>query len=73
MYTGRTMYTYTVSNETKHIPAGKKNLKNLAGKENDALKTITHKRQCHFCGSLQMIPSGTCFVCLSCGSSLGCS
>lgn len=36
----------------------------------DVLDT-THT--CDFCGSTQMIPTGTCFVCRNCGSSLGCS
>ncbi|MBU2514986.1 hypothetical protein KJ966_27000 [bacterium] len=30
-------------------------------------------RKCSVCGNSFLIPSGTCFVCQICGTSLGCS
>lgn len=33
---------------------------------------VSLNRKCDFCGSVQMLPSGSCFVCQVCGTSMGC-
>jgi len=42
-------------------------------KKGNQSDTITTEHYCHFCGSTQVVPTGTCFVCRNCGSSEGCS
>jgi hypothetical protein len=42
-------------------------------KERVREKKSVDKRVCIVCGSSFLVPSGTCFICLNCGSSSGCS
>ena len=59
-------YSKSLENKLKNIPTEKLN-------SEDFIPEGHHKVKCNNCGSEQIVPNGTCSLCLSCGSTSGCS
>ena len=36
-------------------------------------ETVQNYQKCDYCGTSAMVPSGSCYICFNCGSTLGCS